>query len=223
MIKTSIYYDKALRDPSPFFSGNFTISLKSGFTTTIPNNELSVPHVGILESGKLGITDNDTNVLQISGLSTEGIQPINLGQPFLSAVYMYVNYDNNTPSLWKPARLGASSENNFEILAEKPSSFVPLRPNECVGNNGSSKGPSASAISGIAVGIFASLFIAIGLYLWSYTRLGAKTMNSLTRLGGVTVQDSGNDIGVPEVARSKSNDYASEPGMSVHGRQVVLA
>lgn len=176
-----MYYGWGTKYTAPFFSRNLTITLKGGFTTTIPNSELSVPHVGILESGQVGITDVDLHVLLFG---PRGSEKVHLGQPFLSAVYMYVNWENpRSLYLSRPARLGTSSEKHFEIVAEKPSQLEPILPPGCKQSTGpadksaptgdSNSGKSASLSKGVIAGIVVAIPFGLsssGLAAWFYRR-----------------------------------------------------
>lgn len=237
-ITTSIYRPFGIKDPYPFFPGNLTITLTNGFSTTIPNSELSVPHVDILESGQLGISTSSTNVLRLVPKVEKN--PIMLGQPFLAAAYMYVNYDNNSLFLARPARMGSSSTQRLEILPEKPSRLIPLLPSGCTTSAGSIKTSdtvqkldadvlesnsstkstlSKGALAGIIVGSITALVLTVAL-IWFFVRRRKQAITNHVLPSDPSLGDNIHEMApgasvLPHEMMARHSQYAHPPPLEL--------
>jgi hypothetical protein len=80
-----------------------TFVLNSNLTVTIPNQQLVVPDVRIADDGTLEIEKPDEREILIyaTGDDTNADDMLLLGQPFLSALYLHVNNDDMTFTLWQ--------------------------------------------------------------------------------------------------------------------------
>jgi hypothetical protein len=86
-------------DSSISFKGNITLTLSSNLTITIPTSQLLVPEQTLNANGT---TKHSTTIssLLITPLGKNNPLPIMLGRQFLTSVYLSVNQDENTFSLW---------------------------------------------------------------------------------------------------------------------------
>lgn len=75
-----------------------TISLSSGLSIRISNDQFLVPYVFVYYSGKRYTNDDKIDLLWNS---ISGQQPATLGRYFLTAAYYMVNHDSNSFTLWE--------------------------------------------------------------------------------------------------------------------------
>lgn len=87
------------------FDGDMTISLSSGLSIRVPNDQFLVPYVYVDYDGRRYADDTNLDLLW-NGI---GDQPATLGRYFLTAAYLMVNHDSNSFTLWEANPTTSSS------------------------------------------------------------------------------------------------------------------
>ncbi|KAH8902220.1 acid protease [Coniochaeta sp. PMI_546] len=154
-------------DSSRVGDWSLSITLDSGYTTTLPAYELQRPLLGFDNLGNKQAVPGITN-LQILNVPTGAGEVPTLGKIFLSRSYLAVNYETSQFGLALAA------------VDPQPNSYVPLGCNSAAngtsgngttggGGTGTTSGSSVplGAIIGGAVGGGALLVFAIALFCWT--------------------------------------------------------
>ncbi|ROV94092.1 hypothetical protein VMCG_08247 [Cytospora schulzeri] len=93
----NVHWSAAQYKAEGAFDGDMTISLSSGSSIRIPNDQFLVPYVYVDYDGKRYTDDANLDLLW-NGI---GDQPATLGRYFLTAAYLMVNHDSNSFTLWE--------------------------------------------------------------------------------------------------------------------------
>ncbi|KAI8718290.1 hypothetical protein NCS52_00607300 [Fusarium sp. LHS14.1] len=107
-------YQSALLDPErPWYDGDFTITLNTGLSITIPNNQLIVPERRINENGEIYRNDSQP-LLRINRMQQDGL--LSIGRFFFTAAYLATNEDAGKFTIWK-----ANPSTDQDLVALNPS------------------------------------------------------------------------------------------------------
>ncbi|KAK8848342.1 aspartic peptidase domain-containing protein [Apiospora arundinis] len=185
---------------SKFFGGDLSISLSSGLSVRVPNDQFMVPKAYVDRNGTR-LFDRNYREFLLSPLADDG-NPATLGRYFLTAAYLMVDHDAGTFTLWRANPTSSSSL--VPVVAEKraadgcggdmpgvvqPSATVNSNPESSESDNGRlSSGVIAGIAIGATVGVLAILGLA-GLFLVRKRRQG-RAAESTTSM---TINDNNND------------------------------
>ncbi|KAJ9217645.1 hypothetical protein DTO166G4_827 [Paecilomyces variotii] len=179
------YYGMLYSDVSDMYTGDLTITMSSGFSVRIPNDQLVVPNLTIdKESGAL-VANGSAPELVLNSIQSinEGDLP-QLGRQFLSAAYLMVNQDANTFTLWEASHnanedLVSIDENNqvvdqFCTTTAKTNTSHPSQPTA----NTSSHDDNHSIPGGIIAGAVIGSVAGVAMVVYMFFCLRAKNKKS---------------------------------------------
>lgn len=164
------------------FDGDMIVTLDTGFSVTLPNELLVVPHVYIdQETGDIVAEDGDEPDLLIDAMQDVNENDMAMfGSAFFSAAYLTVNVDAGKFKLWSANTTGnlnqdlrALNDENEDITticeaggdSTVQSNSTETAPTESVTPSGSADqagGLGTGAKVGIAVGVVAAAAAALG-------------------------------------------------------------
>ena len=146
------------------YPGSLQVSLSNGPSVTIPNDLLFVPQQSIQwDSG--AITSNQSMLTMLVETLPDGADreiPV-LGRNFLEYVYLFVDLDANTFTLWEA---NVTSDTNLVAVGGDCSSSTSGAQNTTAATNPSTATPaslSTGAIAGIAVGGVAVIALIVAV------------------------------------------------------------
>ncbi|KAH0610742.1 uncharacterized protein H6S33_011169 [Morchella sextelata] len=211
-------------DPTQLPAGDIYIELSTGFNVTIPRTEWIFPATTVnLTEGRWDIIpDRIQTTIGNAGFAKD-VEPKLpfLGAPFLSQVYLRVDYESNrfglahikrddaagNPSL---VRLGCDSyDGPNDGPLTTPSSSPTAQPS-------SSGGSNTGAIAGGVVGGLAGLAI-IGIAALCFIRRRKKAAPVDNAAGQGMVYDQNKDQTTPNMAQYNSQNYEDPPAFSPTG------
>ncbi|WPH01362.1 Hypothetical protein R9X50_00420400 [Acrodontium crateriforme] len=141
-----------LYEPQNVFQGDLQLELQGGMQLTIPNELLIVPERYIDDSGVIQANSSAVEVLiNPTAASNTGDTPL-IGRQFFSSVYLYVDFDDMTFTMWQA---NASTDSNLvspikncqiTTPSASPSATLVAHPSQ------STNKFSVGAIAGIAIG-----------------------------------------------------------------------
>lgn len=173
-----------------------TIVLNSGLSVTIPNHQLIVPDVRIADDGSLELEKEDEREVLIyaTGDANAHDMPL-LGQAFLSALYLHVNNDEKTFTLWeanptteeKLVAVGTACASSAANSAASPSAKSTSA--SAAVSSSSTASPKATPghatrgeIAAAAIGGIIALAIPIAILLWWRKRAQTRRTQEAARL-----------------------------------------
>ncbi|KAF9888039.1 hypothetical protein FE257_009303 [Aspergillus nanangensis] len=186
------YYGMIYMGSSPAYAGDLTITLNSGFSVRIPNKELIVPELTIDEvTGEIHSNSSERELL-LNSMQRDNTNDLPfLGRQFLSIVYLMLNQDDNSFTLWEaaksrgPANVVAVDPKNQLIDSFCAASFTSSSSSPDDEGSSSEKSTdedspvlSTGAIAGVVIGAVtaAGMIAAIVLFLVARKR---KMQNGL--------------------------------------------
>ncbi|RJE19215.1 hypothetical protein PHISCL_08440 [Aspergillus sclerotialis] len=209
------YYGMVYDDPSEIYTGDLTITLSSGFSVRIPNDQLVIPDLVIDESSGALQANGSTPELVINSIQLGNADDLpQLGRQLLSSAYLMVNQDAGTYTFWKASLdtdedLVAVDETNKLVdqfcsaADETPTSPKPSSPPKN-DDDGLSKG----AIAGIVVGCVAGVAIIAAMVFFIVARkkklrkiagAGPATSNPQTAYTGPRNELDGYYVSKPQI------------------------
>jgi hypothetical protein len=150
------------------FPGNLTFVLASGLALTIPNHQLVIPEVNVTSTGQLIPGDPSRREIPIYNFESVNADDMPLlGQLFLTSVYLHVNNDESTFTLWQANLTG--DENLVTVGKAADCATTPKNPGPSVTpeKKKSGSGLSTTAIAGATTGAVvgaAALILLIVLF-----------------------------------------------------------
>ncbi|MCJ1438326.1 hypothetical protein MMC27_007714 [Xylographa pallens] len=161
------FYNSEIFLASDVYQGDLTFTFENGLEIAVTNDQLVVP-VWDTNANGIAIQKNDTLrrvLINILGWPVLNVQPI-LGQPFLTAAYLSVNYDSNEFTI---ANVNVTETSNV-VAIDSSGTCIP-QPSVSPSPSGSNTTITATstslapgAIAGIVIGTVAILAIlGIGL------------------------------------------------------------
>ena len=143
------------------FEGDLILDFTNGFQSTVKNSQLVIPDQAIdAESGLVVVTNSSMVELLINSLQNDTQNNLpRLGKPFLSGVYLLVDLDHGTYTLWP-----AQPTQDERLVAMDGSCFEPQTSSTSPSGSTSST-LSGGAIAGIVIGSIAACLLAIALSL----------------------------------------------------------
>ncbi|KAL4773751.1 acid protease [Aspergillus nidulans var. acristatus] len=173
------YYGMLYENTSDAYTGDLTISLLSGFSVRIPNDQLVVPDLSIEKSSGALVANGSTPEIVVNALQQVNADDLpQLGRQFLSSAYLMLNQDANSFTLWEASQnadvdLVAVDEANRQLdqfcdvtKSDTTSSTHDVNSSD---NDRShpSNGLSAGAIAGVVVGCVVSASVIAGsAFIW---------------------------------------------------------
>ncbi|KAK8104417.1 uncharacterized protein PG998_011450 [Apiospora kogelbergensis] len=164
-----------------FFDGDLSISLSSGLSVRVPNDQFMVPKPYVDRNGSR-LLDRSYREFLFSPLADNG-NPATLGRYFLTAAYLMVNHDAGTFTLWRANPTTSSSL--VPVVAEKVAADVcggdapglvqpsPTAGSDVQSGEGSDGRLSSGAIAGIAASVAALAILGLaGFFLVRKRRQG---------------------------------------------------
>ncbi|MCJ1286682.1 hypothetical protein MMC26_006028 [Xylographa opegraphella] len=162
------FYNSDIYLASDVYQGDLTFTFESGLQIAVTNDQLVVPVWEINKNG-IAVQNNDTLrrvLINPLGWPIINDQPI-LGQTFLTAAYLSVNYDSNEFTI---ANVNVTESSNIVAIGpsgtcipQPPMSITPSGSNTTITSD-SSTSIAPGAIAGIVIGTVVILAIlAIGL------------------------------------------------------------
>lgn len=195
---------------------NMTFTLASGLSLTVPNSQLVVPDVRISNSGSMEITNSSVREVLIYNLEQSNVNDMPLlGQAFLSSVYLHVNNDGETFTIWQ------SQPTLEEKLITVGNSQTATNCAASIGNASSPAQPSSpthkllsgAGIAGVVLGVLVAIscitFCAWKLRGWK----ASKQRQSLPHDSKSPIYDTFKEI-VYEVT---SGEEMVVPAQEMHG------
>lgn len=154
------------------YDGDITVSLSSGLSVTVPNDQFLTPFVSVERNGSR-VYNESIKELLINPTNN----PSTLGRYFFTSAYLMVNHDSNTFTMWQGNP--SSSSNLVTVVSEKaaescenvsgviqPSATAGLTPSASATGSQESSGPSNTispgAIAGATIGGVA-LLVSVGV------------------------------------------------------------
>ena len=174
------------------YDGDLSFTFASGLQIRVPNHQLVVPDVVVNEFGVPTFNDS-TRAININSL-----QEINkddtpsLGQTFLTAAYLLVDFDQNQFVLWQSnptldtniMAIGPDATCTSSIVPDTTYTTYPLptgspSPSGVPGSSGSR--PSNEVIIGGTIGgvVFLTLLVILLFYMWRKRRLASLNPSSV--------------------------------------------
>ncbi|KAK3674248.1 hypothetical protein LTR78_005717 [Recurvomyces mirabilis] len=200
-------YNSILYDSGDTFTGSLNVSLVGGPTIEIPNDLLVGPQV-VIDQDTGAITTNSSYSEVLINPKLNSPQPFYFGMQFFSLMYVVVDYDAGTFTIWQANPTTAS-----DLVASRSA---------CKDSDGSSSGSSggggrksslhkeglsAGSIAGIIVGIVA-VFAVVAALVWLYLR---RRNNS--RYNTAPSQASGEDYALVDRKVALSEPHEMGVGM----------
>ncbi|KAK7990377.1 hypothetical protein PG990_014657 [Apiospora arundinis] len=158
---TELHWGALTYSSSPerkFFGGDLSISLSSGLSVRVPNDQFMVPKAYVDRNGTR-LFDRNYREFLLSPLADDS-NPATLGRYFLTAAYLMVDYDAGTFTLWRANP--TSSLSLVPVVAEKRAADgcggdMPgvVQPSATVSSNSESgEGDNGRLSSGVIAGLF---------------------------------------------------------------------
>ncbi|KAI4118007.1 MAG: hypothetical protein LQ345_001843, partial [Seirophora villosa] len=149
------------------YDGDITYTLSSGIDIRIPNHQLVAPADKASTQGSLTAADSSASNVLIHGVTSvdKSDMPL-LGHPFLSSVYLFVNYTENNFTLWKTNLTADEPDIPTVDFGSCPSAGPPTLPPEAPRGILSTAG-IASIVVGVA---FAFLLVAMSVIAYRHYR-----------------------------------------------------
>ncbi|KAI9669925.1 MAG: hypothetical protein M1831_006961 [Alyxoria varia] len=212
-------YNGMLYEPSDVYGGDLTLTLTSGPTVKILNNQLVVPNTFINRTdGHIATSANTSEVLinSLSSLSTQDMPKV--GGPFLSGSYLHVDHDNNEFTLWEAAAVAAEKPSTEEDLVpvgpscgRKASSPSSDADSSALEDTSPESGLSSGAIAGTVIGVIVGVagVAALVVFLWRRKR---RAQNSAGKHSESDASDSQQEM----YARFAPDDQGPHDDASQH-------
>lgn len=173
------------------FDGDLIVTLDTGFSVTLPNELLVVPHLYIdQETGDIVAEDGDEPDLLIDSMQAVNANDMAmLGSVFFSAAYLTVNVDAGKFKLWSANATGNPDQDLRALNTENEdvTTICEAEGNSTVDSNSTETAPtesdtpsgSADQAGGLSTGAKAG--IAVGVVAAAATALGAFAMYRLRK------------------------------------------
>lgn len=178
------YFAVRYADTDTPYRGDLTITLQSGLSVRVTNDQLVVPDTySDSQTGKWIVNSTDPTLIINSIQQVNADDLSQLGRQFLSAAYLMVNEETNQFTLW-----AANPTDDVDLVAfaangEEADSICPpssmnssagpdTTPTSLVGRPSSDM--SSGDVAGVAVGSVAGVAIAVGLGLYRWRRQRAR-------------------------------------------------
>ena len=166
------YYKTSKLKEDPFDSG-MEVELEDGMKVTIPASELFTKRKNLVPTGGWNETNNQYQVLLGTAAFSDGREPIvQLGAPFLSQLYLAVDYEYNRLNIGPIIRGGDSAE-KLETLGCSEATAEPADSEGADEDNEEpKKGANVGVIAGSVVGGLGALALVAGAVFFMRRRKG---------------------------------------------------
>ena len=193
------------------FQGDFILKLPNGLQSTIRNSQLILPDRTIDKATGQLVANYSVSELLILSLQSENSYDMpKLGRPFLSAVYLMVNLDAGTFTLWN-AEATSTAENLVAVGATDCGSSATVGAESTTAPSSALSKPHTSitrgGIAGVVIGAIAALAIAAALLVLIQKRR-SRAVPSTTFAGLPPIYDN-NKAEIPNEPQEADGNEAS--------------
>ncbi|ROV96865.1 hypothetical protein VPNG_09261 [Cytospora leucostoma] len=183
------------------YGGDMTITLTSGFSVRVSNDQFLVPHIYVDYDGA---RKEDTSIKELLWNAVSD-QSATLGRYFLTAAYLMVNHDSNSFTLWQAN--ATTSSNLVPVMDEKsaeacgdvsgvvqPSatnSAKPAATASTLDNSRSSSGSTSvgAVVGGVVGGVAALALVALAAFFLARRRTRRARAQELSPGQGTSSDD----------------------------------
>ncbi|KIH93389.1 hypothetical protein SPBR_04181 [Sporothrix brasiliensis 5110] len=211
-----IYYWNMRYEPSGFdpYDGDLTITLQSGLSVRIPNDQLVRPHTAIDQTtGNILVNTTAPDLVIDSLQNVQATKLAQLGWQFFSSAYLLVNQDAREFTLWAANPTAAEDLVAVDTTGAEITDFCASSAgtNTTAGSGGAPgpghASPPTGVIVGSAVAAVAVIGIVVGLLVWWLRRRRRLQATTPTRGAEQDRQDRPG-LGVPQ-AEHAAADHGS--------------
>ncbi|ERS95387.1 hypothetical protein HMPREF1624_08265 [Sporothrix schenckii ATCC 58251] len=198
-----IYYWNMRYEPSGFdpYDGDLTITLQSGLSVRIPNDQLVRPHTAIDQTtGDILVNTTAPDLVIDSLQNVQATKLAQLGWQFFSSAYLLVNQDAREFTLWAANPTAAEDLVAVDTTGADITDFCAASAgtNTTAGSgsapNSGHASPPKGVIAGSAVAAVAVISIVVGLLVWWLRR--RRRLQGTAPVSGAEQERPG--LGVPQ-------------------------
>lgn len=191
------------------YDGDMTISLSSGLSIRVANDQFMVPAISFDTNGTR--VENDTiKEFLFNGI---GDQKATLGRYFLTAAYLMVNHDSQTFTMW--AANPTTSSNLVSVVNQETESecsnitgVVQPGANDTMSSNTSTTAdattPVAAIAGGVVGGVIVMAIIGLGIFFFMRRKKRASALSS-------NAPQSPLSLGETHVQQDDSTEQSQQP------------